>query len=194
MLARTLLAQTELETERDRRSTSRDVDVLRRRVGPALFIVDRSLRVLFYREDPHERRRDCQIRDEDPQLPSPIRRTLEELIRRRATESITDTMMSAAANASIIVRAIWLSGGASPLIAVMVERFQSRNYIRSAANTHNLSPRECEVLQLVVQGAKNSEIAERLFIARSTAIFHVRRLLCKTNSRNRTELLSKVIG
>jgi DNA-binding NarL/FixJ family response regulator len=193
MLARARVLQTELETEGDRRSASAGVEILRRRSDPALFIVDESLRVLFYREDPQERRRDVRIRSEDPQLPVAVRRALEELIRRRSAESVSDTMMSAAANSSVVVRAIWLNG-ASPLIAVIVERLQSRNYIRSAAAAHNLSPRECEVLQLVVQGAKNSEIAERLFIARSTAIFHVRRLLCKTNSRNRTELLSKVIG
>ena len=66
--------------------------------------------------------------------------------------------------------------------------------MHSLAQRFGLSARERQVLALLAKGAKNSEIASRLNIAESTAIFHVKRLLTKTNSRNRTELVSKVVA
>ncbi len=50
-----------------------------------------------------------------------------------------------------------------------------------------LSPRELEVLALLVEGRTNAGIAEALFISRNTAANHVRSILQKTGSANRTE-------
>ncbi|MDQ6779491.1 MAG: response regulator transcription factor [Actinomycetota bacterium] len=50
-----------------------------------------------------------------------------------------------------------------------------------------LSRREMEVLCLIVDGATNSEIAERLVIATSTVQSHVKRILSKLGVKNRTE-------
>jgi DNA-binding CsgD family transcriptional regulator len=75
----------------------------------------------------------------------------------------------------------------------MVERIRLRRQLHILAQRFGLSARERQVLDLVAKGSKNSEIAARLNIAESTAIFHVKRLLTKTNSRNRTELVAKVV-
>jgi len=50
-----------------------------------------------------------------------------------------------------------------------------------------LSRREVEVLRLVVAGKGNREIAERLFVSHNTVANHVRSILTKTNTANRTE-------
>jgi two-component system NarL family response regulator len=50
-----------------------------------------------------------------------------------------------------------------------------------------LSARELEVLQLVVQGLTNKEIAGKLFISDITARNHVISLLSKLNAKDRTE-------
>jgi DNA-binding NarL/FixJ family response regulator len=50
-----------------------------------------------------------------------------------------------------------------------------------------LSPREREVLGMIVEGATNGEIAERLVIATSTVQSHVKRILHKLGVKNRTE-------
>jgi DNA-binding CsgD family transcriptional regulator len=50
-----------------------------------------------------------------------------------------------------------------------------------------LSEREIEVLRLLVEGKSNPEIAEELFITRSTVQNHVSNILIKTNAANRTE-------
>jgi DNA-binding CsgD family transcriptional regulator len=86
-----------------------------------------------------------------------------------------------------------LDGPTGPGYAIMVERIRLRRQLHIVAQRFGLSARERQVLDLVAKGAKNSEIAARLSIAESTAIFHVKRLLTKTNSRNRTELVAKVV-
>jgi DNA-binding NarL/FixJ family response regulator len=50
-----------------------------------------------------------------------------------------------------------------------------------------LSPRELQVLGMIVEGATNGEIAERLVIATSTVQSHVKRILHKLGVKNRTE-------
>jgi DNA-binding NarL/FixJ family response regulator len=50
-----------------------------------------------------------------------------------------------------------------------------------------LTPRELEVLKLVAQGMRNRDIAGRLVISEYTAANHVRSILMKTGSANRTQ-------
>ena len=52
--------------------------------------------------------------------------------------------------------------------------------------------REAEVLALLLEGATNAEIAERLFLSRRTVETHVAHLLQKTSSASRAELRSRL--
>ena len=56
--------------------------------------------------------------------------------------------------------------------------------------TYDLSSREMDVLNLLVDGATNTEIAGKLFISENTVKFHVSNLLKKTNAKSRKELSS----
>ena len=50
-----------------------------------------------------------------------------------------------------------------------------------------LTEREREVLDLIVEGLRNRDIARRLSISESTAKFHVSRILAKLGAKNRVE-------
>jgi DNA-binding CsgD family transcriptional regulator len=166
------------------------IALLQRRSTPAFFIVDKRLKVLYYRPDPSERRREFRVR-EDGSLPGSIEYTVLKLLAQ--SEQPEDGVWRAAVSSSVAIRLLELSGP-SPAYAVLVERFALRDQMESLATRFGLSPRERQVLSLVVKGLRNEEIAKNLFISKSTAIFHVKQLLTKTSSRNRTEMVAKIIA
>jgi DNA-binding NarL/FixJ family response regulator len=53
----------------------------------------------------------------------------------------------------------------------------------------DLSPRELEVVHLLVDGLSNQEIAERLGLSRRTVHAHVANAMSRTGSKSRTQLV-----
>jgi NarL family two-component system response regulator LiaR len=58
---------------------------------------------------------------------------------------------------------------------------------------YDLTPREHEVLALLVEGLTNPEIAERLSVSRSTAKAHVSNILSKLSVSNRAEAVALAV-
>lgn len=61
------------------------------------------------------------------------------------------------------------------------------------SETFGLTPREREVLALMVEGLNNPEIAERLVVSRSTAKAHVSNILSKLGVSNRAEAITMAL-
>ncbi len=92
-----------------------------------------------------------------------------------------------------------LRSGAAPISRGMTGKLfrqlskRSRPVVQAEA-TERLSPRECEVLALVVEGRSNREIGEELDIARNTVKNHLHHIYTKLNVRNRTEAAAYAVG
>ncbi len=56
-----------------------------------------------------------------------------------------------------------------------------------------LTRRELEILELMVAGESNPEIAEKLFVSRSTVKFHVSNILMKLGAASRTEAVAMAL-
>jgi NarL family two-component system response regulator LiaR len=59
-----------------------------------------------------------------------------------------------------------------------------------AEQPEGLTGRELEILQLMVSGESNPDIAERLYVSRSTVKFHVSNILMKLGAATRTEAVA----
>jgi len=62
----------------------------------------------------------------------------------------------------------------------------------SSGGSYDFTPREEDITTLVAQGYKNSEIAEKLFIAADTVKGHLKSIYSKTRVKSRTGLISKL--
>lgn len=167
-------------------------EVLAKRAIPTVYVLDARLRVLFFRADPSERRKDL-LPQADGSLPAALEYAVLKLFAQEREPP--NGVWRAGLNGSVALRVLRLqSVNGSGAYAVMVERVGVRDHLLALASRYGLSSRERQVLNLVVKGLRNEEIAEHLCISKSTAIFHVKQLLTKTNSRNRTEVVAKIIG
>ncbi len=62
--------------------------------------------------------------------------------------------------------------------------------IRPSEVKYRLTEREIEVLALIAEGLNNREIAEKLFVSRSTVKYHISGIFAKLNVSNRSEAIA----
>ena len=94
----------------------------------------------------------------------------------------------------LVVRTQPMTGPAGLFIGVRVDRFQPPNSLTGAALRFHISPREVQVLALLLDGNHLDQIAKQLHITSSTVQDHIKSMLDKTGSRNRSELIARVLG
>jgi DNA-binding NarL/FixJ family response regulator len=59
--------------------------------------------------------------------------------------------------------------------------------LSTRSNAAHLTARQLEILELLTQGLRNSEIADRLYLSGRTVDHHVSAILDKLGARSRTE-------
>jgi len=92
--------------------------------------------------------------------------------------------------------------GAGPLAAIVRQRLRDRGAqgiprgprASTRGNPAGLTAREVQVLQLLVQGHTNTELARRLHVATKTVDHHVSAILAKLDVRSRTEAVAAAFG
>jgi DNA-binding CsgD family transcriptional regulator len=63
----------------------------------------------------------------------------------------------------------------------------------SSGGDYDLTPRELDVLALMIEGASNRKIAEKLGVSVHTAKFHVRRITDKLDAVGRTDAVAMAV-
>jgi DNA-binding CsgD family transcriptional regulator len=94
----------------------------------------------------------------------------------------------------LIVRTRPMWGPAGLHIGVQIDRAAVTNALSGPAARFHISPREVQVLALLLDGDPLHTIAQQLFITPSTVQDHIKSMLDKTESRNRSELIARVLG
>jgi len=103
-----------------------------------------------------------------------------------------------------LVGGVWLTFRASRVespapdaerdIAVTIEPTTPAERRVIYARCHALSPREAELLELLVEGADTKAIAEALFVSQHTVQDHLKSIFAKTGTHNRRTLLTRLTG
>jgi NarL family two-component system response regulator LiaR len=92
-----------------------------------------------------------------------------------------------------LANAIRAACAGRPTLAPEAAEVLIRAATRPGESAPGLTDRELEILQLMVDGLSNPEIAEKLFVSRSTVKFHVSNILMKLGATSRTEAASMAI-
>jgi DNA-binding NarL/FixJ family response regulator len=97
-------------------------------------------------------------------------------------------------DAETALRVADLAGEDGVWFAITFERCAlQRDAIEEIATEHRLTNREREVFRMLLAGATDGDVSERLVIARTTASDHAKNILRKTGANKRAELFAKVI-
>jgi DNA-binding CsgD family transcriptional regulator len=149
-------------------------DVLGRRLGPTFCIIDVALNVL--------------CKSPGTEVESLLAQAREHV--ERAVSNGEPLIVRS--GESTLLRIMPLRGAQSGTFAIVIEQLRTRGSLSAAVTRFGLTPREGDVLRLIVANHRTRDIAERLHIAESTVSDHVKSLYRKIGCKRRTELLTKL--
>jgi DNA-binding CsgD family transcriptional regulator len=159
------------------------------------YVLDRDLQIVLAWSSADQRRvamTELQTRIAD-RLPLVLEQTVRELTSAWSADAVNEPGVARPVP-FLVVRTQPLSGPTGLFIGVQIERYQPRNSLTGAASRFHISPRETQVLALLLDGKHLDQIAQQLYITSSTVQDHIKSMLDKTGSRNRSELIARILG
>jgi NarL family two-component system response regulator LiaR len=96
-------------------------------------------------------------------------------------------------SADELVSAIRAAHAGRPILAPEAAQALIHATTHPPAPGQDLTPREREVLALMVMGLNNPDIAQRLVVSQSTVKFHVSSILSKLGATSRTEAVALAV-
>lgn len=105
-----------------------------------------------------------------------------------------DTSAAALLTVDLCVRACYMTGPQGRHLLLVLERVQRRDAVAANIEKYALSPRECDVVMLVLYGYSNRRIADQLILTEYTIEDHLKRVFAKIGVKSRTALAAKILG
>jgi DNA-binding CsgD family transcriptional regulator len=171
--------------ELDRLKDARDA-------SSALYVLDHDYAiVLGWSAVPDEA---AAIAAADTHLPRRIEQSVRDLTRTWTDDPATRTTGVARPASFLVVLTQPLAGAGGFFIGVVVQLFKESHSLTAGAGRFAMSPREAQVLALLLDGARIPQIGARLFVTPSTVQDHIKSLLHKTSSQNRSQMIAKILG
>ncbi|GAC1522016.1 MAG: hypothetical protein NVS2B3_18100 [Vulcanimicrobiaceae bacterium] len=167
-----------------------------RRADPPLVIVDRQCNVLLYSEASVD---GAEPFCADGRLAVKLEAIAQRLLRAFDPGDPNSAISFATPSAPWFVRLRSLAGGGGgaafdDCFALTIETVRNRNQLSEARRRYSLTRRESEVLFEILRGATSTEIAAQLNLAEGTVQGYYKRLLQRTNARNRAAMIALVLG
>lgn len=170
-----------------------------RRTDPPLIVIDKHCNVLFYSEL-SEVDASGEPFCEDGRLAPKLATIAAHLLRRLDGGSKSSSVSFATPAAPwfvrlrslVVTRALYETSG--DCFAITIETLRNRNQLSEARRRFSLTRRESEVLFEILRGASPAEIATHLNLAEGTVQGYCKRLLQRTNARNRAAMIALVLG
>ena len=177
------------------RTSSIPIGAAQHRQMPAVIIVDESDRVVMVNDRARKLMREvsgAELAGDGGNL-SPVLAALVPELRARVRDRL-DTSTVALLTIDNCVRACLLEGAAGRHLLLVFERVERKDAVQHNLERYALSPRECEVVMLVLYGYSNRRIADQLFLTEYTVEDHFKRIFSKLGVRSRTALAAKILG
>jgi DNA-binding CsgD family transcriptional regulator len=171
----------------------RHVEVASKRQVIKLIVVDAECHVFFDSIDSTEHDLRLLLSDDRTMLRSNVAVVTKALIDSCVTSGERHSKV-AFLDANRSVRVTRLNGQEPALFAIQLEFFRGGDSLSRAARKYQLTPREIDVLSMILGGASATEISESLQIAETTVQGYYKRLLTKTQARNRPAMVANVLG
>lgn len=164
--------------------------------APMMHVLDRDLNVVLTWDGAQQERK-ASVTALRTRLAGRLPPVIEDAVRKLIADWTADPATHAIGVAHpvpfLTVRTQPMAGSAGLFVGVLLERAPGGRVFSRAARKFALSPRELQTLAFLLPGATLHEIAEAMHITSSTVQDHIKHMLEKTGSRNRAEMISKVL-
>lgn len=165
-----------------------DLDVLLRRSRPVFLLLDSSLGVVS--AEPDALKMLGEAYGEPASFSSGIPDGLAAALREHCNRADCASVAIPIRDVVVHLRALH---GDEDYYLVSIERIARRDHLKQSTKRYSLTRREGEVLSLILHGKRAGDIASELGISPATVSDHFTNLLRKTGSRNRAEMLAKLM-
>ncbi len=158
----------------------------------AYYILDRDLEIVLSWSTENKRRFASTSDAPGKQLPPLLAQAVRGLTAGWTEDPATHEPGMALPVPFLVLRTRPMTGQTGSFISATVERLKPSQSLVQAAAHFRFSPRELQVLSLLLRGTSLDDIAKGLMISSSTVQDHVKRLIEKTRAGNRSEMIANV--